>query len=182
MRIRAFLLLPMLAAVTACQPDTTTPVSRSIGELPADQIIIGLVHVMTNEGVRKAYLRGDTAFVRDEGRVFEITGVKLEFFDDSGNGAGELTSTAGEYSPASGTFVAKGSVVLNMKGPQGNRRLETEELHYEPNINQIASPVPFVMREGGRVQRGQSFRSDTQFRNYTVQGAQGSIPSGAITF
>lgn len=181
MRIRPAFLAVALVAAAACQPDATTP-AASIGELPADQIVYGLRHTMTQEGVRKAFLRGDSAYVRDEGRKFDLNGVSLDFFSESGARAGELTSETGEYLTTSGIFIARGSVVLITEGAEGPRRLETEELHFDPNIDQLWSPVPFVMHERGETSRGESFRSDSQFRNFTIQGARGSIPSGSITF
>jgi LPS export ABC transporter protein LptC len=181
MRLRSSFLLLALAATTGCQAETTTP-AASIAELPADQIVYGLRHTMTQEGIRKAFLRGDSAYVRDEGRRFDLNGVNLEFFDEAGRRGGDLTSLTGEYVTTSGVFIARGSVVLITQGPRGTRRLETEELHYDPTADRIWSPVPFVMREAGETSRGQSFNSDSEFRNFTIQGAQGSIPSGSITF
>ena len=76
----------------------------------------------------------------------------------------------------------RGSVVLVTQGANGKRRLTTEELHFEPNSDQVWSPVPFVLVENGQTQRGKSFRSDTRFRNFSIQGGQGTVPSGAIQF
>jgi LPS export ABC transporter protein LptC len=180
-RIATLALLALTGTLAACQPEATLP-AQSTGDLPADQIVYGLRHAMTQEGIRKAVLQSDSAYVVDDGRRFDLHSVNLEFFDETGRRAGELTSIEGEYATATGLFVARGTVVLVTTGPQGNRRLETEELHYDPNADQIWSPVPFVMREGGQTSRGQSFRSDTQFRNFTIQGARGAIPSGELTF
>ena len=167
----------------ACSREATTPAAGvEQADLPADQIVYGLRHNMTNEGVRKAVLLSDTAYVREDGRRFDLVDVDLDFFDENGKPSGDLTSKTGEYQISTGSFVARGNVVLITHGPKGPRRLETEELHYDPANNQIWSDKAFVLREGGQVSRGASFRSDTEFKNFTIQGAQGSIPSGQITF
>jgi LPS export ABC transporter protein LptC len=182
MSIRSMFMLAGALSLAACQPATTMPAGQPIGDMPADQIIYGLTNEITAEGVRTAFLRGDSAYVLEDGRRLELQGVSLEFYDEMGKRAGELTSISGEYTAGSGLFIARGQVVLITEGERGPRRLETEELHYDPNMQQISSPVPFVMREAGETSSGQSFRSDTQFRNVTIQGARGSIPSSEIRF
>ena len=70
-------------------------------------------------------------------------------------------------------------MVLVTQGANGKRRLTTEELHFEPNSDQVWSPVPFVLVEDGQTSSGKSFRSDSRFRNLTVQGMQGTVPRAA---
>lgn len=183
MRLRSIVLLLAIIALSACGGETTSPAGTlDENELPADQIVYGLRHVMTTEGVRKAVLLSDTAYLREDGRRFDLQGVDLDFYDESGVPAGELTSETGEYQMTTGEFTARGNVVLITEGANGVRRLETEELHYSPDADQIWSDEPFVLREGGEVSRGLSFQSDTQFENFTIQGAEGQIPGSEITF
>lgn len=177
------LLATLVLATAACQQKSTTPTATTAaGEMAADQIIYGLQHTMTTNGVRTAVLHGDTALVQQDGRRFDLTGVRLEFFDSLGHVSGNLTSESGEYRVDTGDFTARGSVVLVTKGADGQRRLTTEELRFEPNRDQVWSPVPFVLTQNGQTTRGKSFRSDTRFRNLTVEKAQGAVPGGAITF
>lgn len=174
------LALPFLGAV-ACGGDATVPATvTDPAQLPADQVIYGLRHVMTKDGVRSAVLNGDTAYLQEEGRRFDLVGVELFFFTESGVQSGKLTSTSGEYSMSDGSFIARGNVVLITEGANGNRRLETEELHYDVSADQLWSDVPFVLTEGGRVTRGESFRSDAEFDSWSVTGAQtdGGLPQG----
>jgi LPS export ABC transporter protein LptC len=183
MRTGTVFVVVALVVLPACARETTTPSAvADQSELPADQIVYGLRHNMTSEGIRKAVLLSDTAYVREDGRRFDLVDVDLDFFDENGKPSGDLTSKTGEYQINTGSFVARGNVVLITQGPKGPRRLESEELHYDPSNNQIWSNKPFVLHEGGQVSRGASFRSDTEFKNFTIQGAQGSIPSGQITF
>ena len=98
MKKRISALLAALVLSAACQQKSTTPTATSAaGEMPADQIIYGLRHTMTTHGVRSAVLHGDTAYVLQDGRRFDLIGVQLEFFDSLGHVSGNLTSERGEY-------------------------------------------------------------------------------------
>lgn len=181
MKLKLWIFALLLNAI-ACADEATVPAASEEAELPADQTVTGLRHFMTSQGVRKALLLADSAYVREGGRRFDLVAVDVEFYDPAGRAAGDLTSETGEYVISGGSFVARGDVVLITEGPEGPRRLETDELHYDPNNDELWSDVPFVFREAGRETRGISFRSDADFRNFTVEGAQGQLPGEAIVF
>lgn len=186
--MRTSLSIALLAAVlTGCGTQATTPsqVTDASG-LPADNMIFGVEHNMTREGVRTGVLRSDSAYLYEANRRMDLRGVELRFYGDNGVESGTLTSRTGEYDMGTGSFVARGGVVLITSGPEGERRLETEELHFDVEQDRLWSDVPFVMREGARTTRGNSFRSDSKFRNWSVTGAEtsGGIPQtgGGISF
>jgi LPS export ABC transporter protein LptC len=171
--MRRFILPVFFAAAAAAgceQGSTTPPANAEASRLPADQVVYGLEHHMTRNGVRTATLAGDTAYLYDNGDRFEITGVHLKFFAENGRETGDLTSREGEYEVSEGVFIAKGDVVLVTQGPNGTRRLETEELHYRVQGDELWSDKPFVMHEGGRTTRGNSFRSNASGSEWTATG------------
>ena len=176
----AFLLLTLAATLLgACADDATTPsATAGTDELPTDDVIYGLQHVMTKSGVRTGVMLSDTAFLREAGQDFDLRKVKITFFNDSGAESGTLTSRTGDYNVASGSFVARGNAVLITQGAD-SRRVESEELHYDVRSDQLWTDKPFVMHQGAQVTRGQNFRSDSKFQNFTVTGArtQGGLPS-----
>lgn len=184
------LILPVCIAVAAAagceQRSTTPPATADVTRLPADQVIYGTEHVMTRNGVRTALLEGDSAYLQDNNNRFEIHGVHLKFFAENGRETGDLTSHEGEYEVGEGLFVAKGDVVLVTQGPSGPRRLETEELHYRVQGDELWSDEPFVMHEGGRTTRGTSFRSDAKFQSFSITEAktEGGLPEpeGGVSF
>lgn len=180
-RVRLGLLGTALLAAAACGRDSTVPGTAAAGAaLPADQIMVGANHTMTKGGVREAILRSDTAYFRESANEADLVGVKLEFFDEKGAPSGQLTSRTGHYDLRTGAMTATGSVVLdiNMEGRQ--RRIETEELHYDLRGDRIWSDKPTTSREGATVYRGSSFTSDARFRNVQVQGASttGGVETG----
>jgi LPS export ABC transporter protein LptC len=181
MRALALGILFTMAALAGCQKEATTPsATADAAQLPADQVIYGLQHVMTDAGVRTAVLNSDTAYLQEEGERFDLVGVRLRFYDENGRESGHLTSKTGEYNVRGGAFVARGNAVLITQGENGPRELETEELHYDVESGELWSDVPFVLRESGRTTRGSSFRSDARFRTWTVSGAttEGGLQSG----
>lgn len=173
-RIQIFALVLALA-LAGCGQQSTTPsaVTRS-ARMPSDDVLYGLHHYMTKNGVRTGVLNSDTAYVRAAGQTFDLIGVRLKFFNENGAESGTLTSRTGEYNTLTGSFIARGNAVLVTP----TRRVQTEELFYDVKGDQLWSDKPFVMREGGRETRGQSFRSDSRFEKFTVTGAKtsGGLP------
>ena len=171
----------MFAPLVGCGSQATTPsAATDVTQMPADQVIYTLNHVMTKDGIRTAVLNGDTAYLFEDGRRFDLMGVRLQFYTENGSESGVLTSTTGEYNLANGLFIARGDVVLITQTPEGSRRLETEELHYDVTGDRLWSEMDFVLVENGRTTRGSSFRSDANFRTWEVTGArtEGGIVQG----
>ena len=169
----------LLLTLAACGQDATTPpAGAEMAEMSADQVMFGLDHKMTREGLQVALLNADTAYLHEEGRRFDLVGVRLDFFNANGSPSGHLTSRTGEYRQQEQEFVARGDVVLITQTPEGERRLETDELFYNVRGDRLWSVEPFVMTEQGRVTRGASFESDGRFNTWSVTGAQteGGLP------
>lgn len=181
-----YLWMLILAPLLGCGSQATTPSAAvEATELPADQVIYTLNHVMTKNGVRTAVLNSDTAYLYEDGRRFDLMGVELQFFTETGAESGVLTSTTGEYNLANGLFIARGDVVLITQTPEGSRRLETEQLHYDVTGDRLWSELPFVLVENGRTTRGSSFRSDASFKTWEITGGRtegGLQTGGGVSF
>lgn len=177
----------MLAGfAAACGDDPANSAEvLSPDDLPPGDVTFGVTHVMTKNGVRSAILEADTAVQQDSGRKWDLRGVNIQFFTETGAESGTLTSHRGEYTPDDGSFVARDSVVLITVGPSGRRHLETEELFYDVESEQIWSDSTWVLDDGGNVSRGQSFRSDVQGNNWTAVGLEAediSTGGGEVSF
>jgi LPS export ABC transporter protein LptC len=176
--MRWILIAVTFALITGCGQDSTMPSAGADEfDLASDQVGFGTRHIMTREGVRTAIITSDTTYVYDDARRVDLVGVQVSFYTESGVEAGEVTSRNGDYDMSSGIFVARQDVVLLTEGPEGMRRLETEELHYDVNGDVIWSDTPFTLHEAGRVTRGSTFRSDSRFETWEVTGArtEGSV-------
>src|SRR5690606_10667146 len=98
------------------------------------QVLIGGRMQMLHEGVLTAEMVADSAFIHEDGRPWDLIGVQATFFTEQGAQAGTLTSERGDYDRSNGVFIARGNVVLITQGTSGERRLETEQLHF--NVQQ----------------------------------------------
>jgi LPS export ABC transporter protein LptC len=173
--------------MVACGSQSTTPAAvAGATDLAADNVFYGVTHRMTSNGIRTGELRGDTAYLFEADRRMDLHGVNLTFYDETGRQTGTLTSQTGEYGMDTGSFIARGNVVLVTQEPDGTRRVETEELYYDVGGDQLWSDVDFVMTRGAQITRGSSFRSDARFETWSVTNArtEGGVPqgSGGVSF
>jgi LPS export ABC transporter protein LptC len=119
---------------------------------------------LTEGGVLKADLYGDTAFQRPGTQLFEVRGVKLVFNSDDGGKPGELTAETGEYDERTGIMVARGNVVLITFNERGERRVvRSEELHYDQRGDRVWSEQETTVEEVDRTLITRGFESDTRF-------------------
>jgi LPS export ABC transporter protein LptC len=177
--MRAILMFLAAGSMAGCAGETTTPSAPPDAfELPADQVASRIQLRMTNQGVVTAVLSADTAFTHENSRKLDMLGVQVDFKTETGSDAGTLTSRTADYDTSRKMFVARGTVVLVTRGPEGDRRLETEELNYDLNGDQIWTNQPFSLLEAGRTSRGSSFRTDSKFQVWETTGLQthGTVP------
>ena len=172
----------LLAAclLAGCQQSSTTPsATANTDSLPAQQMLYGLHHVVTKDGIRSSVLDADTAYMHEGAETLFLSGVRLSFFAADGTESGTLTSRKGEYDPTGGLFVAREDVVLVTRGANGERRIETDELSYQVKSDELWSNQPFVMTENGRTTRGASFKSNGRFSNFSIESANtsGGLPT-----
>ncbi len=150
-------------------------------EMLADQIIFDAKEWLTKDGVRKALLLADTALLyNDSSTVLHARGLHLTMYDERGTQSGDLTARRGVLDTREQSMTAVGNVVMVLDG--GARRIETEELHYDPQGNRIWSDVATTYTHGGDVVHGSGFTSDLDFNNFRVRNPKGRGKGMEITF
>lgn len=170
------LALPCLALVVlaGCNPSASGPVAGEEYEgMAADRVIDGIEHVMTAAGVRRATLLADTAYMFDDSTRAELKGVRVTFYSDAGVENAELTSLTGMLDGRSEAMTARGNVVLRLY--EGNRIIETAELHFDPERDRIWSDSATTLRQDGTVAYGDGFRSDSRLRNIEIVNPRGRM-------
>lgn len=158
-----------VAALAACQspPAPSGPVA---GDADSGQRTYGMNLKLSEAGVLKADLYGDTAFARpgDED-ITELRNVRLTFYDEQGAKPGTLTSKTGEYNQRTGIMVARGDVVLVTHNEKGEKRtVRSQELHYDQRGDRVWSDQETFVEEQSQTFVSQGFTSDTRFTN--IQG------------
>jgi LPS export ABC transporter protein LptC len=160
--------LPAAAlALGACvdRQAPTVPTKRSALPDSADQMIFGLDHALTTNGVRRAQLHADTAYFYDEGNRIELRRLNTTFFSAEGVKNGTMVSDVGTYDVRTQKLDGRGNVrVVSEDG----RKLTSPHLVYDRSLNQITSDTLFDFSSPGRNLKGIGLRTDPQLRNLTV--------------
>lgn len=168
----------------ACGAGDQVPVAgEEYARLKADNVVVGLEQIVTKDGIRQAVLRADTGYVFEETSRVELAKVHLTLFRATGEKAAELTSREGELNQRTQAMVARGEVVLiTVDG----RRIETEELHYDPNRSRIWSDVATAHTHNDARLVGDSFEAkldaNGQLRDLVLREPRGRADQVEIDF
>lgn len=126
--------------------------------LEADQVMVGVEHYLTDEGVRKAHLRSDTVYFLDDGSTARLRSYTVHFFGPDGARTSVLTAEDGLYDLREGDMRAEGGVVVLDDGE--SQRLTTERLTYDASADELESDVDFMLVRGRDTLTGQGFVTD----------------------
>ena len=160
----------LLAGVLAACKAPPAPQGPVAADADGSQRTYGMNLKLSENGVLKADVYGDTAFQRPGNPdVTEIKGVRLTFYDQDGKRPGKLTSREGEYDVRTGIMVARGNVVLITQNEKGKQRtVRSEELRYDQRGDRVWSDRETLVEEGGQTLVSEGFTSDTRFTS--IQG------------
>lgn len=177
-----FRLLPavlLMWGLASCSSEESTPlVSEELERMDADNVLFGMVHYMTTDGVREAQVTADTAYFWNDSSTVALRNLRLTVFTETGLEKATVTGIQGTLDTRTDRMVAQGDVVLVVR--DGGQRIETAELYYDPPRNRIWSDSATVMTEGTRVTTGSGFESDVEFRNVRIRDAR--VRGGRISF
>jgi LPS export ABC transporter protein LptC len=164
----------IVLTLAACRDQAETPlVPEDILALneEADQVMFGVDHYVTSDGIRKAHIVADTAFNIEDESIIDLRGdMKVTFFDRDGNITSILTAEEGSYHWDTGNMTARKNVVV--VSPDERRRLETSVLNYNRSQDRIWSEETTRMFEpDGTVVEGTAFESDSSMENIELTSA-----------
>lgn len=144
-------------------------------KLGADQVIVGLTHKMTRDGVLQGKLRADTAYVFNDESTVRLHAVDVTFFDDRGRPDSRLTADSGRYNLRTGDMEARGGVVV--RDTVDSQRLESPQLLYDALRNELRTDTAFVWHRDGDVVRGSGLATDPSLNDVRIEEPAGSSPS-----
>lgn len=139
-------------------------------EMEANQVMFDVHHYLHEDGTVRALLLADTAFVYEDDGIIDARQIDVTMYGDRGEKSGRLTALSGEIRTDSEAMTARGEVVLVTV--EGDRRIETEELHYDPDRGRIWSEVESTLIEDGTVTTGTGFTADTGLRTVRITNPQ----------
>lgn len=169
LRATGAVLLVLLTA--ACGEESETPVvAEEVTRIDADNVVFGMTQILTREGVREGVVNADTAYFYQDSSAVHLRGVEMTLYREEGGRRAEVVAERGRLDPRTQEMVGRGEVVLTI--PEGNRRIETEELHYSSRGDRIWSDTYTIMEQDGEVTCGTAFRSDLEFQNVVIEHAR----------
>jgi len=163
----------ILLTAFACSAPATGPGSSQYRDLVADQVMTGVNHNSTSDGIRSATGTFDTVFVFNDSSSYRLKGVSQQLYDAEGRPSATIRSDSGTLNLATNAMVALGKVVLLT---QKQCRIESEQLHYDPQTRRVWSDVFTTFVAGERRATAQSFNADDQFINVSTRGLNGLLP------
>lgn len=167
----------VVLSAAACGDGSEAVAGATFRDLPADQVVFDMDTDIKDLGVLRARLHADTAHIWEDSARWLLFPVSLRLYDENGAQTAHLTAREGELDSRSNAMVARGNVILIAE--EGNRRILTEELHYDPGSGRIWSDVHTVLFEGDSRLEGQGFRADDKMMDVEVFKSVGeNIPLG----
>ena len=142
----------------------------------ADQVMFGAHAILTDQGLMRADLYGDTAFFFDDNTRIEMRVVRTIFYTAQGAKNAVLTSKEGTYR-TQGSMEARDDVVVVS---EDGRRLTTPQLRFDQVRNLISSDSAFQLTGQGQSVSGIGFESDPNMKNIKIRKTT-KASTGAIT-
>lgn len=171
---RAGLVVAAILALAACGAQQTPPVVQN-SFLPdsAEQMMFTVAFSLTDKGVRRADVVSDTTLLYNDATRAELRGVNTTFYTAAGEREATLTAREGTYIIRLQTMEARGDVVVVSTD---GRKLETQQLKYDPARNEITSDSAFTLTREDGVTEGVGFVSDPEMT--TIRVLAGARSSG----
>lgn len=175
--VRLCVCAPALAAVlAACRgPKQDAVAAVEAAADTADQLLIGLTQYITQDGVRKAYLEADTAFLYENTGRADLKKVKVTFFGLDGDTSSVVTGKFGSYDWRTGRMETRDDVVVLLSN---GGRLTTSVLRYDQTKNEVSTDQHYVYVAPDRQMEGEGFVTDpalSVFRTTRPRGTAGSF-------
>lgn len=167
------IVMPILGLGAACAEEVpVATVPEEYLRFDADGVVFDMTHRFTQDGRLQALVMADTAIQWNDSTAVAMRGVNLRVYNEDGTERAHVTAVRGTLDTRTEAMVAHGDVVLII--PSEQRRIETQQLRYDPRGGEIVGDSAFVMTlPGSRPMRGRSFRSDLEFRNFRIVGEGG---------
>jgi LPS export ABC transporter protein LptC len=160
-----------LLLLGACKSGTPVTATQAVLD-SADQVLLGMSHYVTDEGVLRARVRADTAYFFSNTQRAELRNVHVTFYDITGRPTSTLTSKEGTHHWRTGDMEARGNVVVVRDKDGGTMR--TEVMEYNQMKNEVSSDSDFIFDAPDRHIEGRGFTSDPEFKKITAKGPRGT--------
>ncbi|MGI9039380.1 MAG: LPS export ABC transporter periplasmic protein LptC [Gemmatimonadota bacterium] len=179
-------ILGLLAAVTlaaGCSDDPSgsgdTP---SIFDQGADQVMFGVEHYLTRDGLRRGAMKADTALTFEDASTIALRRLEIRFFDEAGADRGVLTAKSGDYDLETGGMTVRDQVKLDGRlQNEAPSQLETDSLVYDPVAGELRTDAIWTLRHAdGTIERGNGLVTDPALENIRASDWTVTTPDVAV--
>ena len=164
-RLAAVAGLVFFAAGWSCTTPERPPTAASAADT-ADQVVFGLNHMLTVDGVLRTRVQAETAYFYQITQKVLMRHIKVTFYDLEGKETSTLTGDGGLYEWRTGDMEAHGNVVAVTPD---HRHLTTSVLNYKRATQTIEGPESFIFDSPERHLEGEGFTSDPDFKNVVTR-------------
>ena len=142
----------------------------------ADNIIFGSRYTATREGVLEFRVTADTALTFGDYTLFSGNVALTAYHESLGTEKAVVTSDRARLDMETNEMLAEGNAVLVILAD--GKRIESYELRYTPETDNIRSDSAVVMYDGDDIIEGTSFTSDLNFERVIIRN--GRTRGGAV--
>jgi LPS export ABC transporter protein LptC len=141
----------------------------------ANMVAFGYENNVTADGIRRALVEADTAFLLENRPIVELRVLRVTFYNEDGEETSVLTSREGTYDWDTGDMTAREDVVVVNRAE--GRRLETSVLYYLPSEDRIWSDDKTKMIEAdGTISECTAFESDSRMQQINLDSPRLTRP------
>src|SRR5256714_8521206 len=116
-------LLALMLVIGACKNGTRVTATQAALD-SADQVLIGMTHYVTQDGILRARVQADTAYFYSGTQRAELRNVHVTFYDATGKATSTLTSKEGTHHWRTRAMQARCNVVVIRDKDGGTMRTE----------------------------------------------------------
>ena len=164
--------LATLAAIVAlaCLDEAEDTAGTEFEEASADDVMYGVSHNMSKDGIREARLQADSMLMWNDSTHTWVMQMTLLVYNDQGGQRATITADRGRFDMSNNELMAVGDAVLTIPGQ--NREIRTEVLNFSQQSDRVWSDVTVVMREEGCEIEGDRLESDISFDDVKLWGTR----------
>jgi LPS export ABC transporter protein LptC len=169
--IAAITAVGLIAAAAGCVNESTKPtLARTVADT-ADQVLYKMSTIESSDGLRRAIVYAETAYVYQSTQKMDLRQLRVTFFDEQGKESSRLVANQGLYTITNGSLDARGAV--NVKSVDG-KTLVTEHLIYDKAALRLKIDTTFVYNTPTEHLVGVSGTSDLEFKHVIVDKPRGN--------
>lgn len=171
------LVLGLAAGTLGCPQEGVTPAVTTAIPDSADMMLFDMERGLFVDGIRRAVILADTAFIYQNSQISELRNLRVTFFDQAGSQTSVLTALEATYQMQHESLDARRDVVVVTSD---GKRLATQHLIYDKPGNLLRTDSAFTYDSPLEQLRGNGFRADPEFRYVAVEQPRGRQREGGI--